>query len=112
MTEEEESNLVPSWMYEMVMGDRLKKESVQKDVPADTRFIPFTTNPRNAPIKEVVDSEPSKPEGIAPPACRSCKTAMTTRHGAFGYFYYCPNRCETQKTISHEWWRKNNDRSN
>ena len=107
MTEEELSNLVPSWIYELA-----RECKFPDNTPADTRFIPFTTNPKNDPAREEIKDNQYEPDDVASPICRCCKTKMSMRHGSFGYFYYCPNRCEAQKTISHEWWRKNHDRSN
>lgn len=39
------------------------------------------------------------------PTCNICGTDMRDRTGKFGKFYYCPNHCPEQKTVSDKYWQ-------
>lgn len=39
------------------------------------------------------------------PTCNCCGTSMESRTGKFGKFYYCPNSCPEQKTVSDKYWQ-------
>ena len=41
----------------------------------------------------------------AVPTCNCCATAMSEREGQYGKFYFCNNRCPSQKTISDSYWQ-------
>lgn len=38
------------------------------------------------------------------PTCNSCENTMKERNGMYGSFYYCPNLCSDQKTVSKKYW--------
>lgn len=39
------------------------------------------------------------------PTCNICANEMSPRSGRYGKFYFCPNYCEGQSTVSDNYWQ-------
>jgi len=39
------------------------------------------------------------------PTCNCCTSPMTGREGQYGKFYFCANRCPSQKAVSDSYWQ-------
>ena len=39
------------------------------------------------------------------PTCNYCRESMSAQNGKYGKFYFCPNQCKEQKTVSDKYWQ-------
>lgn len=95
--------------------DRLEiwtKEGLDNEIShasKDFTIAELRSDMKNKPSKPRLNHGAIKNLSKEYPTCNTCEELMTPCNGRYGKFYYCPNSCKEQKTVSDSYWQKIKD---
>ena len=91
-------------IYSESLSIPLSYDDVLTEIGSMSRVVQTKLNSRS--LKPRLNSQAIKNLSKEVPTCNICKVDMQGRDGRFGKFYFCPNGCKDQPTVSDNYWQK------